>query len=238
MNLAKGRKALSLLTRWAFFRAAVFERVAAATEHVTAIRHAAPATLIDVGTNKGQFSLAVRALRPRARIIGFEPLPAAATRYERVFRRDPLVELHCVALSDREGVAEFHVADRADSSSLLKLGHGQDAAFGVRGSGTIEVQTRRAASCVSLGDLPRPILMKIDVQGAELQVLRGCDDLELVDFVYVELSFAELYEGQPLYDEVAAYLAQRGFHLAGVFNQISTPAFGPTQADFLFSSRK
>jgi hypothetical protein len=76
--------------------------------------------------------------------------------------------------------------------------------------------------------------MKIDVQGAELAVLQGCDSLDEIDWIYVELSFVGLYQGQPLCDEIIGYLGEHGFRLAGVFNQVRTAAFGPTQADFLF----
>ncbi len=65
-------------------------------------------------------------------------------------------------------------------------------------------------------------------------VFEGCDQLGLVDFIDAELSFVELYTGQPLFEEVNAYLSGRGFKIIGVFNQVSTNEFGPTQADVLF----
>ena len=229
------RKALRLLARPRFARAALRHNVAAAIEHLQAIEHTSAETLIDIGANKGQFSLAFRGLRPRADIIAFEPLDDDADRYERLFGGDERVRLHRLAIGDADTEAEFHVTDRSDSSSLLKPGSGQSAAFGVSHQETIRVPVRRLGPFVDWNALPHPILIKIDVQGAELQALRGCDGLESADFVYVELSFVELYEGQPLFDEVSAYLTERGFKLAGIFNQVVTAAFGPTQADFLFA---
>jgi methyltransferase, FkbM family len=139
-----------------------------------------------------------------------------------------------VALADSTGDSEFFVTDRADSSSLLRPGKNQFEAFHVREAKHISVAVRRLSDCVDLGALPHPVLIKIDVQGAELEVLKGCDTLEQAAFVYVELSFVELYQDQPLFGRVAAYLATRGFELAGVYNQTVTASFGPTQADFLF----
>ncbi|HUG46685.1 MAG TPA: FkbM family methyltransferase [Sphingomicrobium sp.] len=228
------KKALRLVTRPAFVRAALVERVAAAIEHMEVIRTCRSGTLIDVGANKGQFSLAFRAIYPEARIIAFEPLSDAATTFERIFRSDPLAAIHKTALSDRHGAADFFVATRDDSSSLLKPGTNQEAAFGVGTAAKVEVPLRRLGECVDLHDLNRPIFVKVDVQGGELEVLRGCDQLELVDYLYIELSYVELYEGQPLFDEVTSYLSSRGFELAGTFNQAVTEAFGLTQADFLF----
>lgn len=230
----KPTKALRLLATPRFAYAAARYGVAAAVEHVRAIDFTAAQTLLDVGANKGQFSLAFRKLRPRAQIIAFEPLPEPAERFSRLFAGDSRAALHRIALSDRNGSAEFHVTDRADSSSLLPPGQGQARAFGVSKAATINVSTRRLGDIVSMEDLPRPILLKIDVQGAELRVIEGCVDLSLVDFIYSELSFVELYEGQPLFQEFAQALFARDYELAGVFNQVSTREFGPTQADFLF----
>jgi FkbM family methyltransferase len=231
---AKVLKGARLLRSPRFVSAALRHRVAAAVEHLVVIRETAAATLIDVGANKGQFSLAFRSLRPKARIIAFEPLPGEAASFERLFAGDDRVTLHRFAISDTAGRATFHVADRADSSSLLAPGAGQREAFGVGEAGTIEVEVRRLEDCLDPAGLPAPVLLKIDVQGAELQVLRGCRVLDSVDFIYCELSFVDLYEGQPRAEELIVYLAGRGFGLAGVFNQVSTSRFGPTQADFLF----
>ena len=208
--------------------------MAAAVEHIAAIELTAAGTLLDVGANKGQFSLAFRQSRPAGRIVAFEPLTGAADTFARLFAGDPDATLHRVALSDRDGSAEFHVTDRADSSSLLPPGQGQARAFGVSEETRITVPTRRLDNMVAVRDLPGPVLLKIDVQGAELSVISGCADFDAIDYIYSELSFVELYEGQPLFQEFAQALAARGYEMAGVFNQVWTREFGPTQADFLF----
>lgn len=234
MPLKRVWKALQLSRSLTFVRAALQHSVAAAIEHLEVIKLTKAATLIDIGANKGQFSLAFSKVFKNAQIIAFEPLPDAAERFQRLFEHSRKVMLRRIALSDVATQATFYVTDREDSSSLLKPGKGQHDAFGVAGSKAIEVAVQRLDDCLRLSELPHPILIKIDVQGAELQALKGCDDLEQADFIYVELSYVELYEGQPLFNEVADYLSSRGFVLSGVFNQVTTGAFGPTQADFLF----
>ncbi len=233
-QLRKVRKGLTLLGYPRLVRPLLSQRVAAATEHLHAIRICAANTLLDAGANKGQFSLAFRALRPAAQIIAFEPLPEAADVYEQVLPPDGHTCLQRVALASNEGSAQFFVADRPDSSSLLRPGMGQERAFGVRGATTIKVPIRRLDTCVNFRSLGHPILLKVDVQGGELGVFQGCDPLGDLDFIYVELSFAELYEGQPLFQDVTDYLKSRGFTIAGIFNQVTTGEFGPTQVDALF----
>ena len=227
-------KAFELLKRPRLAKAAATHRVAAAVEHLPAIQLSRANTLIDAGANKGQFSLAFRSLRPSARIIAFEPLATAADIFEKLFANDTLTSLQRVALADADQFADFHITDRDDSSSLLKPCSGQRRAFGVREATVTTVPLRRLSDCVDFRSLSHPILLKVDVQGSELGVFGGCDQLAEIDFIYAELSFVELYKHQPLYDEVAAFLVDKGFRSAGVFNQVTTPAFGPTQADILF----
>lgn len=209
--------------------------VAPATEHLEAIELVRPANLIDVGANKGQFSIAVRGLFPQARITAFEPLVSEADVFRRLFENDPAVVLHPFAIAEEAGTATFHIADRADSSSLLAIEQAQTDAFGVRESSSVTVELKRLDECVDLGSLEGPVLLKIDVQGAEVGVLKGIADYANIDFIYVELSFVTLYDSQPLAAEIIEFLHAMGFHLHGVFNQVSTKRFGPTQADFLFS---
>lgn len=215
-------------------RALLKHRVAATTEHLDALRGCTPQSVLDVGANKGQFSLAVRSLFPGTIIHAFEPLPAAADTYARVFADDPLVHLHRVAIGAERARVPFYVTDRADSSSLLRPGAGQEAAFGVVQTSEIEVDVVPLADVVDLSTLPRPLMLKIDVQGAELQVLRGIADLGSIDVVYVEASFVELYEGQALFDEVRDHLTAHGFRFERTFHEDHTKEFGRTQADCLF----
>ena len=127
----------------------------------------------------------------------------------------------------------MHLASRTDSSSLLALGARQKAIFGMEESGELWVPIKRLDACVST-PLPRPILLKIDVQGFELEVLKGATGLlPNLDAVYVEASYVELYEGQALHEEIERYLTDAGFILDGRYNT-HLHQDEPVQADLLF----
>jgi hypothetical protein len=84
--------------------------------------------------------------------------------------------------------------------------------------------------------LESPALLKIDVQGGELDVLSGSDDLlGCFDAVYVECSYLQMYEGQPLVEDINDWMGERGFRMSGVYNQHNDRQRGAVQADFLFT---
>jgi hypothetical protein len=83
--------------------------------------------------------------------------------------------------------------------------------------------------------IPPAALLKIDVQGFELDVLQGCEDiLNRFSHLYIECSFIELYEGQALAHQIIAWLEQRSFILVGVHNLYYQKNGMAVQGDFLF----
>lgn len=210
--------------------------VGAAIEHRGVISPMRLVTVVDVGANVGQFSLLVRALNRDARILAFEPLPDAAARYRRVFAGDAKVTLFQAAIAPETGRATMHVSASADSSSLLPISGRQAELFpGTEEVGVTDVDAGPLSQFIGREDLAAPALLKIDVQGFELEVLRGAGDLlGSFEHVYVEASFEALYEGQALAAEVIAHMTGAGYVEAGRYNLSTGPDGAPVQADFLF----
>ena len=119
-------------------RALVRHRVLAGAEH----RHLLGpdlATVVDIGANRGQFSLAVRRWARGAKVFAFEPLAGAAGRFREVFRGDSRVMLHRAAIGPEAGEATIHVSAADDSSSLLAISEKQERLF--PGTGEIRTET-------------------------------------------------------------------------------------------------
>lgn len=219
-----------------FLFSALAKGVAAGVEHEPVLQNLECSCVVDVGANRGQFALAARRAFPQAAIHAFEPLEEPARAFQKVFADDPNVDLHICAIGPQAATGTIHVTRDDDSSSLLPIGATQAGMF----PGAAEKELRQVTVLPlsqALGEtrLPSGSLLKIDVQGFELEVLKGCEDLlDRFSHLYIECSFVELYERQALAHQVIAWLAQRNFRLTGVHNLYSRHGTA-IQADFLFS---
>ena len=235
-QFARVRKALKLLRRKGY-RRGLWRGIGASTEHERVLRLRKWQTVVDIGANRGQFSLAVQTLCPAAKIIAFEPLTAPAKRFRGLFATNESIRLHQCAIGPARGPFEMHVSGRDDSSSLLPMAELQNQLY--PGTAEVAIETVTVAplsDVVSAADIEPPALLKLDVQGYELECLTGCVDLlDRFDYVYAECAFAELYQGQALANEVIDLLSSRGFVLAGVYNPAYDVTGAAVDGDFLFA---
>jgi FkbM family methyltransferase len=174
--------------------------------------------VLDVGANEGRFALGLRRDGYAGRIISFEPLTNAFAKIEVASADDPSWECLQLALGAAPGRATLNVAANWASSSLLPMNRRLRRAeprVAYVGTEECSVATLDQLS-PHLLDSEERLYLKLDVQGFELEVLRGAAaTLGRVEVLDVELSLAKLYRGAPLKEEVVGYLAARHFALLG-----------------------
>lgn len=217
-------------------RRALWSGVAASIEHEQLLKSLNFNTIIDIGANRGQFSLLARGCFPFANIISFEPLPEPAKIFKNIFSADIQTKLFETAIGPETKETVMHLSARDDSSSLLAISSLQEENFpGTNEIGTVNIKVAPLDNFLNQSDIIGPALLKLDVQGFELEALTGCESfLENFDMIYCECSFIELYSSQKLAKDIILWLSNRGFHLEGVYNT-SYDIFGRAiQADFLF----
>ncbi len=209
--------------------------VAPSAEHLAILRQLQVDGIIDVGANRGQFSLACSIALPRVPVVAFEPIPVEASTFRRVHCGNSHVRLIESALGETPGTATLHLSQSADSSSLLPIGRRQTDLFqNTVEVGTIEVPVQRMDDLCEYWPAKRRQLLKLDVQGFELNVLKGSvETLRSCTFVYAECSEVALYDGQALRDEVELFLTSAGFRQRGRFNDLIRKG-QLIQADYLF----
>lgn len=162
----------------------------------------------DIGANVGVFAFAAAGLAVRGDVVAVEADPWLAQLIRRSIRLPRNASLRVrvlsAAVSDRNGVADFHIAARGRASNSLAAAGGRSQAGGAREILTVPTITLDTL----LESLPAPDLVKIDVEGAELMVLRGATRLleEVRPTLYIEV-------GTDLAAEVAALLRQADYTL-------------------------
>jgi FkbM family methyltransferase len=127
------------------------------------------ATFLDIGANVGFFSLlAARASGPAGRTYAVEPVPENADRIRAGARRNRLaIDVLELALTDREGTTTLQLAQHPGGATVASVAAPPDP------SGTIEVGTDTVDHLVACGRIRPPSVVKVDVEGAEAEVLAG-----------------------------------------------------------------
>ena len=223
-----------------FLFSALLKGAAAGIEHKFVLQNLSCECVVDVGANRGQFALIARKVFPLAKIHSFEPLEEPGQIFQKIFGNDPNVIFYPYAIGREKTTSTIHVTKDDDSSSMLPITKTQSTMF----PGATEKETRQVTVLPlsqALGDtsIPPASLLKIDVQGFELEVLKGCEDiLNKFSHLYIECSFIELYEGQALAHQIIAWLEQRNFILCGVYNLYYQKDGMAVQGDFLFTQKK
>lgn len=138
--------------------------------------------VFDIGANIGQITRYVAQELPVERVFAFEPMPDNVVDLCRNVElapegaRDRITVVPC-ALSDRAGIVTLQLDDYMSQSAALSVVTGGLAAFGRRRFGlaprTADVIALTIDQCVSDFGLPKPNVVKIDVEGAEALVLEG-----------------------------------------------------------------
>jgi FkbM family methyltransferase len=191
---------------------------------------------IDVGANRCAWSEAVAAVFPEARFHMFEPVRAFEAGLAAFVKTHPGSTYRIAAAGASDGEIEFDEVTTADGgttpgSSALATHH----AAGYRTT-RVKVPAVALGSLAARGELPAaPDLLKIDVEGFELQVLSGCGPLlGAAKAIQLEASLYPFW-GQPLLHEVLAYMAGHGYLLYDFVGFNRRPRDGALgQADVLF----
>jgi FkbM family methyltransferase len=197
-------------------------------------------TVLDVGANVGDFAKLAREVFPAAAIYSFEPLPECFAQLRSSLPGDTNFFPIETGIGREDGVLDFYRSFHSPSSSFLKMEEFHKEAFPYTSEGqapeALKINVRTLDGLLHDKDLEPNILLKIDVQGFELEALAGAPEtLAKSKVVVIEMSFANLYEGQPLFHDVYQAMYRHGYRFRGSLAQMLHPETGEiVQTDAIF----
>jgi FkbM family methyltransferase len=180
-----------------------------------------PGTVIDVGAYHGEWTRTLNKIYPDSRFLMVEANPD----------KEPVL---AAVSADLGGRATYRMA-------LLGAASATSVPYYLMGTGSsVLPETTSLPRSVIYRDMttldevaesarfPAPYLLKLDVQGYELEILRGAGRvLKDTEAVLLEVALIEYNEGAPLFAEVIAFMQARGFvayDLAGFYRRESDDA--------------
>ena len=151
-------------------------------------------TIIDIGSNKGQFSILARSFFPKAKIYSFEPQKKYLDIQKKILSKNKINYFN-VGLGNKKSKKKFYITQREDSSSFLKPSNLDLNEYEIKN--IRNVQLDRLDNIIKSHNIKKPALIKLDVQGFELEALKGgIKILKNIDYIIIEISYKKIYHNQ------------------------------------------
>lgn len=182
-----------------------------------------PTQVLDVGAYEGEWTRTCLEVWPAVHVLCIEPQEAPQPALRRLAACEDNVTVRQALLGPHDA-SDVPFVEEGTGSSVL------ESTPGATGRPMWRIDT-----LVDLG-LPPPDLIKLDVQGYELEVLNGFErHLSKCQVLQLELSLLAIAPGAPLMDDVIGYLKTRGFVMFDIDELIRAPSDGAVwQIDALF----
>lgn len=180
--------------------------------------------IFDVGANRGIKAAEYMQHFPKATVHAFEPYLPCFVQLQEKFAGNKNIYLYNIGISNEKAMKAFHVNKSIDTNSFLssaEVGLNSDAF--VKTIEEIVLPLDTMDSVAKDNNIEHIHILKLDVQGSELNALKGAENLlatHKIDVLFIETYFIQQYKGQPLFYEIAAYLVKLGYVLQDFYNPI------------------
>lgn len=185
-----------------------------------------PKTIIDVGAWHGEWATSVAHTFPETRIVMFDALEDNRPYLEQI--TGPHFSYEICVLAAESGLERTFSVSGTGSSLYPERSDAQRS--------TTKVITKTLDEVLASRGVLEPILLKLDVQGAELEILiGGTNTLERSEVVQLEVALLKYNEGAPDFADVVSFMNDRDFKLCEIASFIRPTGRHLTQIDAIFA---
>jgi FkbM family methyltransferase len=183
-------------------------------------------TIFDVGAHYGETASEFIRLFPRSHVFAFEPDEKNWSHLKQHYGDEPRIELCHVAVGQKDGRTILYRNNYDATHSVLRINTREinrwADASDVREDGAEEVEQLTLDTFCIMQGITNIDILKLDIQGGELMALQGIKDnlsKQAVRAIFCEVEFRELYENQPLFWNITAYLMSFGYHFLNLVSR-------------------
>lgn len=196
-------------------------------------RGVAPRAVIDGGACVGHWTTLFKSVFPEAAILMIEPQEQHTRTLQRLCERyAPTVQFAnaLIGPSDANDVAFVVLDDTSGGTGSSVLPENSDVPRHV-----VRLPMITLDNLLDKVGFPFPDFIKLDVQGYELEVLKGATKaLTMAEFILLEVSIWQYNTSSPLLNEVLSWMDSNGFKAYEIFDLSRRPDGVLVQVDILF----
>lgn len=202
-----------------------------------------PGIVLDVGANEGGFASDILVQAPLMQVHCFEPNSQIFKVLQKnaktwgTYQHSPRAIVNRLGVGSTSEEKELLVTGLHAASSFLPVAEASESGWP---NADFSVSRRETVGIVRLDEylaqksIDQVTLLKLDVQGFELEALRGCGErLRNIRYIISEVQFQPLYENAPLWDQIVDYTSQYGFRPVVMDGFCFSAKNEPLQADIL-----
>lgn len=184
-----------------------------------------PITIFDVGAHVGNISLKYNKLFPNSRIYSFEPFPESFKSLKESTSEHTNIKPFNKGLGKHVGTSKFHSNVHEQTNSILATHEKGNRNWGsenmLQTKEVLNIELTTIDYVVEEEDIKKIDILKMDVQGAEYQVMAGAKktiEKGMIGLIYTEIITIPTYENQQELDEALKMFREYGFELFNIYN--------------------
>jgi FkbM family methyltransferase len=194
--------------------------------------------ILDVGAHVGDTTELYRKYFSQSKIFCFEPFSESCDYLKKRFINDSNIKIVETALGSKDETKTLYVSNYSNLNSLQRP---NERAWGFADEKSVDVETITLDQFCLENDIKQIDILKLDVQGSELDVLMGSETLlekGNISLVYVEWQVVPLYENHHKYYKIAEFLAGFEYEFFNLYNINEARSGQIRWGDAIYTSKK